>query len=308
MSEAAPRSRRRHDWHNALPEWITRSDSFRKLRPQLRHTLQSIADACDPPDESNSLLGAYGGAGRFSELIGCSKRTFWRHLGCLERLGFVVLVGHGGPFAFRNASNSYAVPGVLGSLDDRAARRTCLQMLKSPDGVYRPQILRPGDQATLWPKEAVTGKMKSRNSQSPPPSDKLTLPYCQVDTLPSPVPFPCKTTMGLLRSGTSKTINRITKAKGASLPNVELSDLTNAGRLTGLFYSACERGIVAPCDDDRLRFFAAAEHALRVGATPAALFAAMVNRGEWHLISIRDENRGAARLKRHLHGQEPRKG
>jgi len=58
---------------------------------------------------------------------------------------------------------------------------------------------------------------------------------------------------------------------------------------------------------ERLRYVAAAEHALRVGEQPLALFRWIIRGRRWDVITLADEDRAAARLKAHLHGSEVRR-
>jgi hypothetical protein len=82
------------------------------------------------------------------------------------------------------------------------------------------------------------------------------------------------------------------------LRHIEVHDLRDPARLNGLFVQAVRRKLVRGSLSDRLRFFAAAEHALRVGRqNPCGLFAAILRRGLWAYISQADEDRAAVKLK-----------
>lgn len=293
-------------WHNRLPEWIRGGDAYRDMRAPVRHALQTIADACNPADDDGNLTGAFGGAVHFAEMIGCGRATFWRYVAQFERHGFIVLLGHGGPHAFRNASNCWAIPGVLGGLDERKARRTTQQMVKAPDGVLRPQILQVGDQATLWPLEDVPVKCARRRrkkssggegvvSKRDYPSLKMRLPSSQNETVPSMVSMVSKKTMVLLQSGPGKS--------GHALPHHTVDDLRDTTRLLGLLQRAIEVGVMTASDEDRLRFVAAAERALRLADDPPALFAHTVNAGHWDRVATIDQHKAHERLKRHLWGE-----
>ena len=66
------------------------------------------------------------------------------------------------------------------------------------------------------------------------------------------------------------------------------------------------RGLVSPSEADRLRFVAAAEHALAIGrANPAGLFAYLVRGRCWRYLTQDDEDRANARIKAFLRGPEP---
>jgi len=82
------------------------------------------------------------------------------------------------------------------------------------------------------------------------------------------------------------------------LRHIEAHDLGDPIRLNGLFAQAVRQKLVRGSLSDRLRFFAAAEHALRVGRrNPCGLFAAIVRRGLWAYISQVDEDRAATQLR-----------
>jgi hypothetical protein len=81
-----------------------------------------------------------------------------------------------------------------------------------------------------------------------------------------------------------------------------LEDLTDDRRLTVLFEEAARRGTVENSPDGRLRFFAVAVHALRIGENPPALFGQLVRTGRWLYASVDDETAANARIKRFEYG------
>ncbi len=83
------------------------------------------------------------------------------------------------------------------------------------------------------------------------------------------------------------------------LRRVVMEDLVNTERLQELHDRAVSRRVVTATPCDRLRFFAAAEHARRVGKTnPCGLFASIVRGKRWELISNLDEDIALLRIKR----------
>ena len=87
------------------------------------------------------------------------------------------------------------------------------------------------------------------------------------------------------------------------LDDVRVEDLKDTGRLLGLLDQAIVRGLTGRSESDRLKFAAAAEHALAVGTVnPCGLFARLVRRGWWHFATQDDEDAASRRLKRHLFG------
>lgn len=80
--------------------------------------------------------------------------------------------------------------------------------------------------------------------------------------------------------------------------HIEAHDLRDPIRLDALFAQAARQKLIRRTLSDRLRFFAAAEHAIRVGRrNPCGLFAVIVRRGLWAYISQADEDRAAAQLR-----------
>jgi hypothetical protein len=84
-----------------------------------------------------------------------------------------------------------------------------------------------------------------------------------------------------------------------TLRRLRPDDLENGHRLQMLFEQATAGGLVRPTEAQRLDFFAAAEHALRVAKrNSCGLFFAMIRGGWWHYISQEDEDRARVKLRR----------
>jgi hypothetical protein len=80
------------------------------------------------------------------------------------------------------------------------------------------------------------------------------------------------------------------KIKKPSMRDVKIGDLENPNRLAVLFVDAERRGLVKRCEADQLAFFAAAEHARRVGnKNPSGLFASLVRKRCYAHIAQKDE-------------------
>jgi hypothetical protein len=70
-----------------------------------------------------------------------------------------------------------------------------------------------------------------------------------------------------------------------------------------LFEEAETRGLVNGSENERLHFFAAAEHAAIIGSiNPAGLFARLIRNRGWHFATLSDEDAARVRLKKRLHG------
>lgn len=312
-------------WHNAVPAWITESNTFQALGATVRQALQVIANACDPPNPDGDLCSAYRGASAFAHDIGCSVRTFWRYVHNLEASGFVVLLGHGGPTGVRNCANAYGIPGRRGSLDDIAVNRTFQQMHVDPAGrktptgsaVYVPQVIRAGHSATMWHRNLLPPEKRTTRAADisqgvticHDPSDKLSLPSCQFVTLPShvPSPIPYKKT-----NGASTTRNdwnnglKVVRDRKVWVGKLTNEDLSDDARLFAMYDRLSADGVVGNSEADRLRFVSAAVRALRVGHNPPALFRTIIVEGLWFMIAMSDETKANARIKRYFYGADKR--
>lgn len=119
-------------------------------------------------------------------------------------------------------------------------------------------------------------------------------------TVSSTALSPPKKNRDLRRSGTNQNRNpgvddrRRNSERTTLLPrlnNLTLSDLEDVRRRQRVMHLARESGWIGKSESDRLRLFAAAEHALRLGASnPCGLFVAVVRRGLWHHISNETED------------------
>lgn len=77
------------------------------------------------------------------------------------------------------------------------------------------------------------------------------------------------------------------------LSSVMLEDLKDPSRLAALHDQAASRYLVNQSEADRLRVFAAAAHALRVGRhNVCGLFVSVIRNGLWRNLSARDEDAG----------------
>jgi len=84
-----------------------------------------------------------------------------------------------------------------------------------------------------------------------------------------------------------------------TLRRVRMEDLRDPRRIDVLYRHAQERKLVQRGQAARMRFHAAAVHAIRLGKrNPAGLFATIVRRGLWSFLSCRDEDAAARRLMR----------
>jgi hypothetical protein len=90
-----------------------------------------------------------------------------------------------------------------------------------------------------------------------------------------------------------------------TLDDVRIEDLKDTGRLLDLHRQAIDRKLVGSSEADRLKFFAAAEHAMAIGkGNPPGLFAWLVRNGCWRYLTGADEDRANTRIKAFLRGPE----
>ncbi|MBP7937646.1 MAG: hypothetical protein KA354_23640 [Phycisphaerae bacterium] len=113
---------------------------------------------------------------------------------------------------------------------------------------------------------------------SPPPEKKPELLRKMNDQKPSP------TVAGLCAAASALS--------APNLRHVVQADLTDPGRLAVLHEQARDAGYVDGGEADRLKFFGAATHALVVAKRNApGLFAEIVRRGLWRVLTLGDEDR-----------------
>lgn len=303
----------RSAWRNPLPAWVTADAGYLRLRGSVRETLQTIADRCDrTPMPCGSLKACVGGA-KLAATAGVSLATLWRHLRKLERLGYVVCLGHLHP----TGVNVYGVPGSPGALDGAHAPRKTAQMVRCEDGIYRQQIIEPGGQMTFLHLAELHAVMQSAgsNPQCPPPAvtarhdrsqrepqaDSGTVPDAKRSGIRRGEPFlrtGDDTPPVSKRHGTRVNLTRVTtltigntsartngwngasaRRTGEGMPRMEPRDLADAWGVQELYAIALGRGLADPSEEGRLRFAAYAAHARRVATDPVRMLAALLNRG-----------------------------
>ena len=263
-------------WQNQLPTSILEADSYRALRAGERRTLQGIANGADRTPAGH-LVGCRGGPGLL-KAIGCSRRTFWKHLARLERLGFVVTLTRGGNRpGHLPESNTYGIPAEPGGLDQFRAqreRRVSVRDGETTTGQARfvPQTIESGEQLMLWRAEPASDRAEDsadgsrtpcRNDTGPVqkrhgPRAETTRDPCRNCTPPSPYhPSPSSIHHGI-SSGASRQ-----RGKKKWLRNVKAADLTNTDRLLALHRRAVEERVVSDSQDHLLIFVTLAERAER---------------------------------------------
>ena len=307
-TSAAQRARSVDRWHNTLPDWILEHPEYARLGRGPWITLQAIANACDrEPD--GSLTHAFGSA-CLAARARCSVRTFWRELRQLEALGFVVLVSRGGTYLNRESwPNVYSIPASPAGLDDQRVRHETRRMIAGEDGKYRPEIVEPGEQCTLWgragPPRAYTRVASSApegrsegDEATHTPRANVTHTPCQPDTHPVSDCHTPRVSLTHTHTHANHPNHTLCKNHGDSLvscagggggghgrpgrrgprmPAMTTSDLRSVGRLLELFRTAVDRGLIDGSDDSRTWFVAAAYHAIRIATrNPPGLFARLI--------------------------------
>lgn len=146
-------------------------------------------------------------------------------------------------------------------------------------------------------KEVEFPSVRRGNTESPPPTavcDTKTPPTIYKHNLPS------GSKNHNPSCGGGRGVRKRTGNPGKPVwHRVVPDDLRSAARLDALFAEAAAQKLVRETAVERLRFFAAAEHAQRIGKqNPCGLFVAIVRRGLWSFTSQEDEDRALQILKR----------
>ncbi len=183
----------------------------------------------------------------------------------------------------------------------------------------------PGGPAGFQIREAA----EERTPQPPPPMPRATgAPAIPVEATAVPAPSvavkiepvcspPAPVATGAETSPCGVEPGRPVPARPASVTNgiggaplpaptlndVRVEDLKDTGRLLVLLVQAIARDLVGTSEADRLRFVAAAEHALAAGKrNPPGLFMHLVRGRLWRYLTQEDEDRASRRLKLHQFG------
>ena len=97
--------------------------------------------------------------------------------------------------------------------------------------------------------------------------------------------------------------NPAAKEAKPNLRDMVPTDLKEPKRLFELHGQAVEAGFISPSESERLKFFAAAEHARVIGTSnPCGLFSRLVRSKLWHYLTQDDEDAANRRLKGLLFG------
>lgn len=125
----------------------------------------------------------------------------------------------------------------------------------------------------------------ANDTKSPPPVHNNNLPSGSKNQHPA-------------SGGADGVRKRTEKTEKPDWRRIVPADLRNSHRLNELFAQAIQAKLVTPTESDRLRFFAAAEHAVAFGAhNPCGLFVAIVKRELWHVIRANEEDAARRRLR-----------
>ncbi len=284
-------------YHNHLPAWLRDHawlNATTRRRATTRRVLQALADVADRDREGN-LVHAIGGV-RTRRLAGVGRSAWWEHIRELEEQQIIVPLSRGGQLGGRNVANSYGIPAHPGALTHRATTRRVQVMRPHPtmSGRLMPQVLQPGSQVALIATRAHAPKPSSpaigagSRSFADYPRPPAGLPPSACRALPSPIPSPS-----------------VDKNHGAArgLGRIERADLADTDRLLRLFDRAADRGLADP--PGLLEFAAMAQHCLRVGKRPCAMFVSNVLAGRWQMITEADEQEAQRRLHAHRRQQAP---
>jgi hypothetical protein len=146
-----------------------------------------------------------------------------------------------------------------------------------------------------WSRTA--GEREKRNTRSAPPRAVFTTRSAPPESnkeLLTELKNQNPATRG--RSGVCERGER--NPRSPVLSNIVPDDLRSVGRLLALFRQAVKARLAVPSEHARIQFVAAAEHARAIGTrNPCGLFAAIVRRKLWHVITQHDEDAALSKLK-----------
>lgn len=258
----------------ALPAWITQASAWAKLPRSVRTTMARAAEAGDiEPD--GSIVGIFGGQ-PLAELCGVSIRTFWRHVKRLEAEGFILLLSRGGRINGREIGDVWGVPGSAGALDGRRQRRELRRMVRGEDGRWRPEVIRPGAQPTLWAESDTAPRAKV--TRPPVPDD--TAPPCQSDTLSS---------YEKIQKKDHDVSPRREKREARRWLKVRAECTERMEPLAELYFECVSKGFITQGQASWLRLVTAAAHARRKADDPPALLAWMIRGARYVCLTDQDE-------------------
>lgn len=368
-------------WIGRVPAWVLDHPSVaspprgsKVTTATARHVLQTLANR-GSPDRDGHIVNIIGGKS-LALAARLGHRTMARYVTYLIKAGVVVILSRGGQVERDdeartqfNAANTYGIPARPGGLDHRRAIRR-EQLMKPTDAhdkrgrrKFIPDIIVPGEQATIWPKDrqptqqeagydppghhpirigpALHHRAETRGSSSSPDTtesraERLSThversstgppghyPYVPVALPPCPRGTPSKPcdhlrgqmvkhhgASGAAREGRGHGSDRGSGGRRRTLnyfggPCIrhiaDLAVLRDISRLVALYQQEHARGAVR-CSE--LEWVGAAIHALRIvkrdgqGHAPA-LFASLINRGQFDFIGNEDEGEAQKWLKTH---------
>jgi len=220
-------------------------------------------------------------------LLGHALRCLWRRAGDHRLVGScsAEFVAHVFGIHVRNVKAARRRLQADGWLRSIAAPRWHVQRFGARWAITPPAARRAASLPVPSGTESPPPQPR-RGTKTPPPETKRTLPT----GVQEPEAAGRRT---LVSAGKSQ------KHAAPNLRHIEADDLRDDERLRRLLRQALGRRWLSDSEADRLRCFAAAEHALRVGTrNPAGLFAWLLQRRCWSFITGEDEERARRRLRR----------
>ena len=154
-----------------------------------------------------------------------------------------------------------------------------------PAPVVRPELPPPPAEKVAFchPLYQTRNSLRDLKTRNPPPADRLVFKA--------------------LRPKTDRPQTAEPPKAEPTLRNIVPADLREPERLFELHAQAVDSGLVGSSESERLKFFAAAEHARVIGTTnPCGLFSRLVRSKLWHYLTQDDEDAANRRLKAFLFG------
>jgi hypothetical protein len=181
-------------------------------------------------------------------------------------------------------------------ISERAARASRAELIRlgwitKDTGSYQRKLNRDGAYFVIDPawrrlfKRAPLGP--ENRTRSAPPIEKQETPYGSKNQKPA-----ARAETGVCKANERKTEER------PSLRDIKLDDLKRLSRLRVLYEQATAQKWLTRSEANFRNFIAAAARATRVDGDPVRIFVGIVRCSLWHHLTIDDESRASAALKR----------
>ncbi len=187
-------------------------------------------------------------------------------------------------------------------ISERAARAARAELIRlgwitKDTGSFQRKLNRDGAYFVIdaaWRRVFKPAPLKpEKRAQSAPPIEKQETPYGSKNQKPA-----TRAEAGVCKANGGKSEER------PSLRDIKLDDLRRLSRLRVLYAQATAAKWLTRSDANFRNFIAAAARATRVDGDPVRVFVGIVRKALWHHLTIEDERRAIAALKREREKQD----